>query len=165
MAKQGRPPLPDEQLLHPRKQWVRRNVLKSVVKASKPPTKAMVALYGPIIEEAIVAVLSQPSRANNVAKKNKIDVTFPSNHKFPLGWPNGRIVKELDGMVTRAYNAELVVLFGYEYLYIPWQPTDIYKERQGIMNSFGKMERELEIMLDEVVEVEHNEDAVEDSDN
>lgn len=156
MAKRGRPLVPDEDLLHPRQQWNRRNVLKSTVKATKPPTKAEKALYGPIIEEAIVGVLTQPSRHNNIAKKNKIEITFPKKHVFPDGWPIGRIVKELDGMITKSYNAELIVIFGYEYAYIPWQPTDIYKERQGIMVSMGKMEKELEIVLDEDIVVEHN---------
>jgi len=155
--RRGRPPLKESELKHPRQQWNRRNVLKSVVKASKPPSKANKALYGPIIDEAIAAVLTQPSRADNVAKKNKIEVTFPKKHKFPEGWPIGRIVKELDGMITRTYNAELVVLWAYEYLYIHWQPTDIYRERMGIMANMSKMEKELEIMLDESFVVEYNE--------
>lgn len=146
----------EEDLLHPRKVWVRKNVLKGDRLTDKPPSKALIRLYGGYVQAAIVAVLFQPPRSDNVAKKNKIEVSFPKKHKFPEGWPIGRIVKELDGIVTRAYNAELIVLWGYQYLYCKWQPSDLYKHRGPVMHGMASLERNLEITLDEGVEEEYN---------
>ena len=145
MAKRGRPLVPDEDLLHPRQVRVRKNVLKGERLTDKLPSKALVKLYGGIVEEAIVGVLSQPSRENNKSKKNKIDVTFPKKHKFPEAWPKGRIVKWLDGMITRAYTCEQIVLWGYQWNYCQWMPSDLYRMRIPIMHKMNALEKELDI--------------------
>jgi hypothetical protein len=162
--KRGRPPLEDHELLHPRKVWVRPTVLRGEILDVPQPSEAALKRWSHIVEACVAAILTQPSRAYNIAPKNKVAIKFESSWKKPTDFLKGVLKYTCAEYKVREFNAEQLLLWLYVRKLAPYCASDIYKERQGIMNSFGRMERELEIMLDEVVEVDHNESPSEQED-
>ena len=161
MAKRGRPLVPDEDLLHPRQQWVRPTVLHGEILDIPDPSKAEIKRWKIIEDACILAIMTQPSRANNVAPKNKVAVRFKKSDKKPIDFLRGVLKSSDDIYEIREFNAEQLLLWLYVRKLSKYCARDIYKERQGDMTSIGKMEKELEIMLDEDIIVEHN-DGTED---
>ena len=157
MAKRGRPLVPEEDLLHPRKQWVRPTVLHGEILDIPDPSKAEIKRWKSIEDACILAIMTQPSRADNVAPKNKVAVRFKKSDKKPIDFLRG-VLKSSDGVYEiREFNAEQLLLWLYVRKLAPYCASDIYKERQGILANMSKMEKELEIMLDEDIVMEHNE--------
>ncbi len=155
--KKGRPCLPDNQLLHPRKVWNRPSVLRGEILDVPQPSKAALKRWNHIVEACVAAILTQPCRADNIAPKNKVAVKFESGWKKPTDFLKGVLKYSCAEYEVREFNAEQLLLWLYVRKLAPYCASDIYKERQGIMANMSKMEKELEIMLDEVVEVEHTE--------
>lgn len=157
MAKRGRPPLEDHELLHPRKVWVRPTVLRGEILDVPQPSKAELKRWSHIVDACVAAIMTQPSRANNTAPKNKVAIKFEASWKKPIDFLKGVLKYSCDEYVIREFNAEQLLLWLYVRKLAPYCASDIYKERQGIMVNMGKIEKELEIMLDEDIVGEHNE--------
>lgn len=152
----GRPLLPEDELLHPRKKNNRRSPVTST-QIDKEPTKAALKKYKALVELCIVTIMNQPSRKDNISKKLRIVLKHPVKWKRPEGWPLGRFVeKDVEGYDYVSYTAELVLLWCYTNRYSKYSPTMLYKKRQAMMGEITKMEN----MLD-MVDVEEYDGSIE----
>lgn len=158
----GRPMLPENELLHPRKKNNRRSPVTST-QIDKEPTKAALKKYKSLVELCIVTIMNQPSRTDNVNKKLRIVLKHPVKWKRPEGWPVGRFVeKNVDGYDYVSYTAELLLLFLWERRLSKYSPTMLYKKRQHTMGEITKMENMLDMVdmeeYDGCIEVNQGED-------
>lgn len=154
----GRPLLPEDELLHPRKKNNRRSPVTST-QIDKEPTKAALKKYKSLVELCIVTIMNQPSRADNIAKKLRIVLKHPIKWKRPEGWPVGRFVeKDLEGYNYVSYQAELLLLWLWERKLSKYSPTMLYKKRQYLMGEITKMEN----MLD-MIDVQEYDGCIEDN--
>ena len=142
----GRPRLPEDELLHPRKIVHRRSPVTST-QIGKEPTKAALKKYKSLVELCIVTIMNQPSRKDNLSKKLRIVLKHPIKWKGPEGWPLGRFVeRDIDGSDYVSYTAELVLLWCYYNRYSKYSPTMLYKKRQAMMGEITKMENMLDMV-------------------
>lgn len=142
----GRPRLPEDELLHPRKIVHRRSPVTST-QIDKEPTKAALKKYKALVELCIVTIMNQPSRKDNIEKKLRIVLKHPVKWKRPEGWPLGRFVeKNLDGYDYVSYTAELMLLWCWERKLSKYSPTMLYKKRQATMGEITKMENMLDMV-------------------
>lgn len=142
----GRPMLPEEGLLHPRKKNNRRSPVTST-QIDKEPTKAALKKYKSLVELCIVTIMNQPSRADNISKKLRIVLKHPVKWKRPEGWPLGRIVEaNVDGYNYVSYTAELMLIYLFERRLSKYSPTMLYKKRQHLMGEITKMENMLDMV-------------------
>lgn len=158
----GRPMLPENELLHPRKKNNRRSPVTST-QIDKEPTKAALKKYKSLVELCIVTIMNQPSRADNISKKLRIVLKHPVKWKRPEGWPVGRFVeKNVDGYDYVSYTAELLLLWAWERKLSKYSPTMLYKKRQSTMGEITKMENTLDMVdveeYDGNIEVNQGED-------
>lgn len=158
----GRPLLPEDELLHPRKKNNRRSPVTST-QIDKEPTKAALKKYKSLVELCIVTIMNQPSRKDNISKKLRIILKHPVKWKRPEGWPLGRFMeKDIDGYNYVSYQAELLLLWAWERKLSKYSPTMLYKKRQHLMGEITKMENMLDMVdvgeYDECIEVNQGED-------
>lgn len=113
--------------------------------AKKPPSKELQAMYGPIIDKAIVGILTQSSRTANLSNPARMQFKHHKNHKFPEGWPIGRIVKKEGDVLTRDISCDKIVMFGYLYRYTKWHTRLIMASRAGAMIGLDWIEKELDV--------------------
>ena len=141
MRKRGRPSLPDSELKHPRQKRLRQNLLSGAVLDIPPPSKEEMAKWAPIVDLCVKAVLSQPSRTDNRAKKNKVRLKMLANWVQPDEFPSGRIVhKEID-RVVREYVAEALLLWLYKNKYTQYNASLLYSMRRGVWMELACFER------------------------
>lgn len=124
----ARPHKAEEDLLHPRK--LRKSTVDGPILTDKPPSVRMCLKWKPVLRRCEAMIWSQPCRADNIAKKTMVEITQKKHWRRPEGFPIGRIVAEENGSITRKYNAEKVLLWGYQYGLCERNPRIIYALRK-----------------------------------
>lgn len=142
----GRPCKPIEELKNPRR--IRKSPVTATILDVPNPTKAQLAMWAPIVEEAMIAVLSNEDRNDNLAKKVKMRMKIPLKWKYPEGFPRGRIVEKTDTHKVVEINAELILVWLYEHKLAKYSPTMLYKERQGFLNRMTRLTNSVDIDFD-----------------
>ena len=147
--KRGRPLTDESTLLHPRKVWIRPTVLHGEILDIPEPSKAALKRWKHMVDACMVAILAQPSRANNTAPKNKVAFRFPDGWKKPEKFLTGVIVSRYDGGVVREFNAEQLLLWLYVRKLCLYCARDLYKMRSTVMHGLNTLEKEIDTMLEE----------------
>lgn len=145
----SRPRLPDNQLKHPRR--IRKSTSSSQRLDVKPPTKAQQKRWKPILDAAIMSVIGNPERNDNLQRKNKMDIFFVKGSK-PNDFPVGRLVESNDKGDLIRYNSELVLLYLYERFYTDYTPNMLYRSRGGCIGMMTELDKMLDVDLDSVLE-------------
>jgi hypothetical protein len=143
----GRPLLPLDQLKNPR--HIRRSTtVASIITSAPEPSKAMRLQWKGILDMCIVSILSQPSRDNNRAKKNRVRIRFEESWKPPKDFPIGRVTLRENGWKVLQYNPEDVIRWAYMYKLTPDSPAMLYEKRSKHINNMTRLENSAEIDVD-----------------
>jgi len=145
----ARPLLPIDQLKNPR--HLRRSTTVAAILPDAPkPSKATLAMWKPMVDMCITSILSQPSRENNKAKKNRVQIRFTSSWVAPKGFPVGKVVERGVFYVVRRYNPEDILRFCYMHRYTTDSPAMLYEKRSKHINNMTRLENSAEIDVDKM---------------
>lgn len=136
--------LPDDQLKNPRK--IRKSPMKGVQLDVPEPSKKELKRWKPLLDLCTVAVLTN-DRVDNIAKKNKIRISYPNKEAIPKDFPRGFPKGNSSDTITLEYNAELVLRWLWERKLAPYNANMLYKQRMGILMGLTNLQKELDVEL------------------
>lgn len=130
-----------EDLKNPRR--FRRSPVNGAVLDVPKPSKATIKKWQPLIEAAISACLSNEDRADNIGKRVQLRMTFPGDWKEPTGWPPCRVIERSSERIVLQVNAELILLWAYQYRLADRSPAMLYKARMRYLGNLTRIENSL----------------------
>lgn len=139
----SRPRLPDDQLLHPRRE---RSSVVSSVATHIPRRTAKEIKHMRLLVSACIAAVSTNDRIDNIAPKTKIILSFKDYLKErPKDFPVGRLVEREGKSVKIQYNAEAVLLWLHDKGYTQYTAHDVYAKIRDTSSMIREIDKPFDI--------------------